>query len=531
MAVRTTPWTIFSLADLFAVTVAVIALGCLGGSDGTATTSLDPPAEPDPPGEVPAFPFVAHVDQGDVTSGKILFDELFILGDELFEVEYSTLDGSGALRLPNGCDFPERFSRIPPGCGRFTGPNGQSCVGCHNTPLPTSAGGISSNVLQDPARDGSGPFNVRNPTHLFGSGVLQVLAAEMTEDLQRIRGDAAQAAVAGGAAVVLPLTSKDISFGTIAATRDAGGSVSFDTSQVAGVDPDLVIRPYGWKGNVTTLRDFCRDAARGELGMEGEELVIKDNQKDPTVGPDPDGDLVETELSVGDITAITIYVAAQPVPTDISFLVSEGLEPPPTPEVSAAVVQGEQLFAGIGCASCHVPELRLDDPVFEEPTRRGGGSYLDGDLDPAVTALDPDRPFRFHLVQEGESPRLEPHPAGGARVRLFGDLKRHDIGSALADPQRTPVSDARGEPLMFGGAPVEVAVSVFLTAELWGVGNTGPWLHDGRAASLEEAVRLHGGEAQTARDNFVALSDGERAAVIEFLESLVLAAPEGEDED
>jgi CxxC motif-containing protein (DUF1111 family) len=93
------------------------------------------------------------------------------------------------------------------------------------------------------------------------------------------------------------------------------------------------------------------------------------------------------------------------------------------------------------------------------------------------------------------------------------------------------------------GAPVEVAPPVFLTAELWGVGNTGPWLHDGRAGSLEEAIRLHGAdlpppagdpgrsEAQEARDAFTALAADDRLAVVEFLRSLVLFEfPEGEEE-
>ena len=66
--------------------------GSSGG--GTTVTSLDPPAEPEPPGDQPAFPFVDHVGQSDITAGRILFDELFILGDELFEAAYNTLNAS-----------------------------------------------------------------------------------------------------------------------------------------------------------------------------------------------------------------------------------------------------------------------------------------------------------------------------------------------------------------------------------------------------------------------------------------------------
>jgi CxxC motif-containing protein (DUF1111 family) len=360
----------------------------------------------------------------------------------------------------------------------------------------------------------------------------------MTAARLAIRDAAAGAALPGGPPAMTPLVAKGIAFGEIGASRDAGGNVTFDTSGVEGVDPDLVVRPFGWKGNVTMLRDFVRGASRNELGMEADELVAKVSPGDA----DPDGDGVEGELSVGDITALTVYVAAQEIPQPLSRLVRDGLVPPPTPESARLADRGRGLFLAIGCGACHLPELRLEDPVFEEPTRRGGGNYLDPEIDPA-TALDPDRPARFHLVREGDLPRHEPHPQGGARVALFGDLKRHAMGSQLADAQATPVSGADGRPLVLDGAPVEVAPPVFLTAELWGVGNTGPWLHDGRAGSLEEAIRLHGAdlpppagdpgrsEAQEARDAFTALAADDRLAVVEFLRSLVLFEfPEGEEE-
>jgi CxxC motif-containing protein (DUF1111 family) len=46
------------------------------------------------------------------------------------------------------------------------------------------------------------------------------------------------------------------------------------------------------------------------------------------------------------------------------------------------------------------------------------------------------------------------------------------------------------------------------------------FLHDGRATTIEEAIRLHGGEAAASRDRFVALTEAERAALLAFLASL-----------
>ena len=72
----------------------------------------------------------------------------------------------------------------------------------------------------------------------------------MTEELQAAR-DAAAAAARGSAghAVARELRSKGTSFGNIAATADPAGKVAFDMSGVTGVDPDLVVRPMGWKGD------------------------------------------------------------------------------------------------------------------------------------------------------------------------------------------------------------------------------------------------------------------------------------------
>src|SRR5688572_9115264 len=87
-------------------------------------------------------------------------------------------------------------------------------------------------------------------------------------------------------------------------------------------------------------------------------------------------------------------------------------------------------------------------------------------------------------------------------------------------------------PATVDGEVVVIAPTAFLTPELWGVGNTGPWLHDGRAGTLEEAIRLHGvddpppsgdpgrSEAQEARDAFANLPEEDRRSQVTFLTSL-----------
>jgi CxxC motif-containing protein (DUF1111 family) len=66
------------------------------------------------------------------------------------------------------------------------------------------------------------------------------------------------------------------------------------------------------------------------------------------------------------------------------------------------------------------------------------------------------------------------------------------------------------------------------TPPLWGVRDSAPYLHDGRAATIEQAVALHGGEAQKTAQRFFSLAPEERLQVMTFLKSLVAPASRSE---
>ena len=74
-----------------------------------------------------------------------------------------------------------------------------------------------------------------------------------------------------------------------------------------------------------------------------------------------------------------------------------------------------------------------------------------------------------------------------------------------------------------------VGASVWLTKELWGVGSTAPYLHDGRATTLTEAILAHGGEAARSRRAFRRMSPNQQKALIAFLDNLVLFKMEEEE--
>lgn len=142
------------------------------------------------------------------------------------------------------------------------------------------------------------------------------------------------------------------------------------------------------------------------------------------------------------------------------------LAPPAPGADSPSRRQGAALFGSLGCARCHVPELETG------PNR--------------IAAL------------------------ASKPVPLYSDLLLHDMGDGLADNR--PDGSASG--------------SEWRTAPLWGLrlmrrflNGDAFLLHDGRARSIEEAILLHGGEAETARDGFGALGPDARAAVLDFVGS------------
>jgi hypothetical protein len=471
--------------------------------------------------------FTARSDQLVIRGSS--FEEVFEAGDEFFDTAFNALDGGGANvgRGQRFTRFPradlrgpgEWFNHLP---ARETGPNAAACTDCHREP-GDGAGPAGSNVHRDPRRNGNvGQFIQRNTPHLFGGGAVQVLAEEMTESLHAQREAARQQACARGA-FTQSLSAKGVSFGLITANRTAQFPcrVTFDTSAVVGVASDLVVRPFQWKGSVATVRDFVRGASHNELGVTPDELLANPNA-------DSDGDGVVSEATVGDMTALAVYIAAQPRPTTLIELNSLGLlDSPLTPQQIAAINRGSGVFSSAGCARCHVPTLTVDDPVFFEPSRNP--SYRDatfpGGANPIAAGLDPAQPNRFDFTTDlPDNPvpvsggqtlgNFRRNSQGQALVALFGDLKRHNMGSGLAES----VDE------------VGTGAGSFLTENLWGVASTAPYLHDGRATTLAEAILDHGGEAQNSANFFRAALDANRSNpgdtrapdLIALLENLVL---------
>ena len=438
----------------------------------------------------------------------------FAQGEELFEAEYTILDGGGA-NVGGG----QRYTRVPradlTGAGqwathlpaRTTGPNAASCTACHDTPMNDGSGSAAANVHRDPLRSGKVSQMIqRNTPHLFGVGAVQRLAEEMTVELAALREAAAERVRATGQPESVSLRAKGVEFGELRLSLEAGRSLVVDASRVRGIDADLVVKPFGWKGDTASVRAFTRKALHEELGLQAVELVGD---------ADGDHDGVANEFSIGDVTALTLYVAGQPRPTTRGELSSLGLLSPLSEKESQRISGGEKLFRSVGCASCHVPELVLDDPLFREPSALPPfrDERFPAGQDPIALGLDPNAAMTFVLSEDMVDNVLEQRSFGNFRegsdgvvVALYGDLRRHDLGPEVAES-----IDETG-----------AGASVFLTENLWGVGSTAPYLHDGRATTLSEAILAHGGEAADSRAAFLGLEPVQQLQLVTFLRSLVL---------
>lgn len=451
------------------------------------------------------------------------FLDAFDAGDELTEFSFAAEHGVGA-NIGEG----RRFTRFPR--ADLTGPtewanhmpmreggaNATSCIACHNAPFANGAGDVALNAVVDPAHTGDPTqYLERNTLPLFALGIPQRLAEEISADLSAQRDQMTDAACRSGSATA-DLKSKTVDYGALAATRTQMTPcvLVIDTSGLDGVDDDLTIKPFGWKGNHATIRAFTRGAAHNELGLQAVEII-----------GDQDGDFdgVTHELTVGDISALVIYMAGLERPVSTLELSDAGLLELEDGQ-RTQILRGEGLFETIGCAACHIPAMALDDPTFREPSQTPGFfdvAFPDGS-DPAAHGLLQDAAITFDLTRDPPNNRIALADGstrhlgalevigGTATARWFTDFKRHDMGPGLSDP-----SD-----------PLGLGASVFLTRSLAGVGSTGPWLHDGRATTLSDAILAHGGAAAASRTGYAALPDVDRDAIVAFLESLVIYVQE-----
>lgn len=465
-----------------------------------------------------------HLQDGDEYS--LPLHSLVQYGKFLFEAQWTIEEGAGRpLTKGSGNPLTDPTSPLvfPRDHNRISAPDSGGCSSCHNRPFTGGGGDFVANAFVTAQRFDFATFddtdlvptrgavnevgmpvtlqsigNSRNAVGEFGSGFIEMLARQITADLQAIRDSIPNNSTKA-------LVSKGIYFGKL--THRADGT--WDTSQVEGLPspallsanaanpPSLILFPFHQSGSVISLRQFTNNAFNHHHGIQSEERF--------GAGADPDGDGFTNELTRADVTAVTVFQATLPVP---------GRMIPNDPMIEAAVAVGERKFAAAQCTSCHIPKLPLTNNgwVYSEPSpynpvgnlRIGDAPTLSVDLTSDVLP----------------SPRLKP-VNGVVYVPAFTDLKLHDITSGPNDPNRDPIdmNEPAGSAKFLGGN------GRYLTRKLWGDASEPPFYHHGRFTTLREAILAHSGEALASRQAFQALSPYEQGSVIEFLKTLKILPP------
>ncbi len=376
-----------------------------------------------------------------------------------------------------------------------------SCAGCHGRPKGSAGFGGNNNSRPDS----------RDTPQLFGLGLREMLGDEITTDLRAIRTQAIAQAQLGVTNVAKRLQSKGIDYGWIIAHPDG----TLDTSGVRGVNPDLRVRPFFAHGGLFGVRQVVIDPMAHELGLQavdpdlatasaGGKVVtpsgmVYDGSLDtvappPTADPtaDPDGDGVTNEAPASIVDYFEFYL--------LNYF------RPAVYEQTERTALGRKTFEQIGCASCHIPDLplqhdrRVADVDTSFNTVRGNFNGLFATVMPL-----------FKTIDDGSGLPSLKQPLGGSFVvqGIYTDFKRHDLGPNFHERN-------------FDGT----MQTQFMTTPLWGVGSTAPYGHDGRSINLAEVILRHGGEAFDSAQRFDRLEGDQRAAVLEFLGSLVLFPPD-----
>lgn len=376
-----------------------------------------------------------------------------------------------------------------------------SCAACHGR--PKGSAGFGGDVFTQP--------DSRDAPHLFGLGLVEMLADEITRELRAIRNNAVNKARYRYAPVSAQLTSKGIHYGSI--TAYPNGSV--DSSAVKGVNRDLRVRPFFHEGRTISIREFVVGAFSDEMGLESADrdlarasrgadirtpsgMLLSGSidaiQAPPAHGrfDDPDGDGKFNEIPMALVDHMEFYL--------LNYF------RPATYQQTNFSNTGKQIFNTIGCNSCHIPNLLInrDRRVADVATVYDSSHGIFNNLFATATPL-------FKEVNDGSGFPTKKLPVRGTFMvqGIYADFKRHDLGPNFWERR-------------FDGT----LQKKFMTEPLWGVGSTAPYGHDGRSINLNEVILRHGGDGGRSRNAYDALTNADKRRVIAFLQSLVLFPPD-----
>lgn len=245
---------------------------------------------------------------------------------------------------------------------------------------------------------------------------------------------------------------------------------------------------FGWRGQTQHLRDFVLAACANELGLEvpGAEQPLVPHRPEYRA---PGHDLTEEQCNM-----LVAFVASLPPPKIVW---------PEEEDKRQLAIEGQQNFKQVGCAQCHVEDVGPAKAIYSDLLLHDLGPAL---ADPVLAMptfsqvssvpLPPGMPDQFRRVANAYAGGFVPQSPPTARQTSGLQISRklQLLPEDLSQEWRTP--------------------------PLWGVADSAPYLHDGRAETLLDAIAWHGGEAQRSTEQFFALPAPERIKLLEFLACL-----------
>jgi len=357
-----------------------------------------------------------------------------------------------------------RFSRAD---GLGPGFNVTFCAACHEKPVFGGAAGLYRNFSLAGRRTSDGAFL---PAESAGNGSGVVRLYELQDGAAPHPALASENDVVGGRNPI-PFFGvgllAELDESEILKRADPDDSDGDGISGRPNYDRGFVGR-FGVKAQTVSIEGFIRGPLFNHLGVSTDPLT--DTQK--AALPVPSALVTAATTPAGGAIPDWAHGLAQVAAPDGPLTDDDGV---PDPELST-----DDLFDLVSWA------MLLAAPELEELTDQGKRGR-----------------DRFDEAGCGDchTPRLR-GPRGPLPV--YSDLLLHDMGPELDD----------GHP--FG----EATSSEFRTMPLWGLAAAGPYLHDGRATTIGEAILLHGGEAEASRARFTSFDGAQRDDLVEFLLSL-----------
>ncbi len=426
-----------------------------------------------------------------------LFEEIFGIGDEAFEAERDRQFGLGRAPLPP-LPLPTPSQRIQ--TGELGGVDSTSCRSCHFTGGPDGAGTATQVGLFRGDGRRLSSATVREAPHVMGLGYITLMARQIDREIQHRVFLGTFFAENDGVPSEVNLNIDGIDFGRVTISPEG----DIDTSQIIGISPDLVVRPFGFKGRhrdlvhltdeALQLHHGLQSAARAEVYADQAATYLGDNED----SFDRDGDGIQSDASGGQSVLLASYLSMLAVPN---------VRPPEDPRLAFVWARGRAVFDEVDCGSCHRPSTRLTGELVVTHEAIGA-TDLTVSIDLREFGQDP-RPSNLDFGQLGDDENI----LVGVPIYPFTDLRRHDMGPELAEPGPEILPDGGGE----------IPGEVWLTRSLWGLADTAPYLHDGRAPTVHDAIVWHGGEGAESRDAYLALDGEDQAALRVFLLSLTRA--------